>query len=378
MNDSEIRTGKKSLRYVIISGGGTGGHLFPAIAIANAIAAQHPTAHVLFVGARGRMEMEKVPEAGYRIIGLPVRGFDRKQPLKNFKVLWLLVKSLFIALKIVRRIRPDVVIGVGGYASAPVLYAAEMCHIPTIIQEQNSYAGVTNRILAKRVNKICVAYEGMEKYFPAGKIVVTGNPVRSNFMESIMRHQTMVFFDFAHDRPTILVLGGSLGARTINRSVLASLDTLPENINLIWQTGSEYEERSHQAVYDKKLQDRVKVFRFINRMELAFAAADLVISRAGASTISELCIIGKPCILVPSPNVAEDHQTKNAQMLAKKNAAIMIPDSKATEKLMPTAITVVQNPEMLEPLSENIRKLARFNAAQTIANIATTLGLGRN
>ncbi|MDR1866097.1 MAG: undecaprenyldiphospho-muramoylpentapeptide beta-N-acetylglucosaminyltransferase [Bacteroidales bacterium] len=357
-------------RRIIISGGGTGGHIFPAIAIANALSAQYAPLRILFVGAEGRMEMKKVPEAGYRIIGLPVRGFDRKHLWKNFEVLYRLVKSLFIARIIIRRFRPDAVIGVGGYASGPVLFAASRKGIPTLIQEQNSYAGVTNRILAKRVNRICVAYEGMERYFPADRITVTGNPVRESLLEStVMREQSMLFFDFAEDRPTILSLGGSLGARTINRSVLGALNGLPHDIYMIWQTGEEYYEIARRAVADKNLQSRIKVFRFIERMDLAFAASDLVISRAGASTISELCITGKPCILVPSPNVAEDHQTKNAMTLTEKGAAIMIPDSEAGDRLMSVAIATVQNRNVLEPLADRIRMLAKFRSAETIAHI---------
>ncbi|MDR0815335.1 MAG: undecaprenyldiphospho-muramoylpentapeptide beta-N-acetylglucosaminyltransferase [Bacteroidales bacterium] len=359
--------------HVIISGGGTGGHIFPAIAIANAVITRNPDTRILFVGARGRMEMEKVPAAGYKIIGLPVRGFDRKHLLRNFKVAYQLIVSVFKAISIVRRFSPNVVIGVGGYASGPMLFAAGLRGVPTLIQEQNSYAGVTNRILSGLVKKICVAYEDMDRYFPARKIVITGNPVREQMTESVMRDASIRFFDFTDDKPTILVLGGSLGARTINKSVLGCLDTLPPDIHLIWQTGSEFEDRAHREVAAKKRQAQVKVFRFINRMDLAFAAADLVISRAGASTISELCITGKPCILVPSPNVAEDHQTKNAMALVNKNAAIMITDKEAVDKLMNTAIATVQQPETLEPLSENIRKLAKFNAAQSIAEIATGL-----
>ncbi|MDR2848451.1 MAG: undecaprenyldiphospho-muramoylpentapeptide beta-N-acetylglucosaminyltransferase [Bacteroidales bacterium] len=363
----------KKNHHVIISGGGTGGHVFPAIAIANALIAKNEDTRILFVGAKGRMEMEKVPAAGYKIIGLPVRGFDRKHLLRNFKVAYQLIVSLFKAWNIVRRFRPDAVIGVGGYVSGPVLFAACLRRIPTLIQEQNSYAGVTNRILAKLVNKICVAYEDMDRYFPAKKIEITGNPVREHMMDSIMRDASIRFFDFTEDKPTILVLGGSLGARTINRSVLGCLDTFPPDIHLIWQTGSEFDDRAHREVAQRNLQEQVKVYRFINRMDLAFAAADLVVSRAGASTISELCITGKPCILVPSPNVAEDHQTKNALALATKDAAIMISDKEAVDKLMATAIDAVRKPETLEPLSENIRKLAKFNAAQTIAAIVTQL-----
>lgn len=369
---STDKTGGQRTR-AIISGGGTGGHIFPALAIAKALSKRNPKIQILFVGAKNRMEMTKVPEAGYKIFGLPVKGFYRKQLLRNFNVLYRLVQSLFIACVIVKRFRPNVVIGVGGYAGGPVLFAACLYRIPTIIQEQNSYAGVTNRILSKMVDRICVSYEGMERYFPAGKLVVTGNPVRDAFLESITPEQTLLFFDFKQAKPVILVLGGSLGARTLNLSVLGCLDALPPEVHLIWQTGKEYFEKAKQAVAGKNLQDSVKVYKFIDRMELAFAAAHLVVSRAGASTISELCVTGKPCILVPSPNVAEDHQTKNAMMLAGKNAAIVIPDHEAEKELMPAAIRIVQNQEILEPLSENIRKLARFNAASAIAKLAEEL-----
>ncbi|MDR1666303.1 MAG: undecaprenyldiphospho-muramoylpentapeptide beta-N-acetylglucosaminyltransferase [Bacteroidales bacterium] len=369
---SPDKTGNRPMR-AIISGGGTGGHIFPALAIAKALSEKNPKIRILFVGAENRMEMTKVPEAGYKIFGLPVKGFNRRHLFRNVNVLYRLLKSLFIARAIVKRFHPDVVIGVGGYASAPVLFAACLSRIPTVIQEQNSYAGITNRILSKMADRICVAYDGMEKYFPARKMVVTGNPVREAFLESIAQDQALFFFNFATGKPVILILGGSLGARTVNRSVLSCLDTLPPDIRLIWQTGKDYFERAKQAVADRNLQASVKVYQFIDRMELAFAAAHLVISRAGAGTISELCIIGKPCILVPSPNVAEDHQTKNAMMLVSKNAAIMIPDREAEEKLMPVAIRTVQDQETLEPLSENIRKLARFNAAQVIADMAIQL-----
>ncbi|MDR2038887.1 MAG: undecaprenyldiphospho-muramoylpentapeptide beta-N-acetylglucosaminyltransferase [Bacteroidales bacterium] len=373
INDQNLDAAK-TYRRVIISGGGTGGHIFPAIAIANALSAKDPSIRILFVGAEGRMEMEKVPKAGYKIIGLPVRGFDRKNLFRNFRVLYLLIRSIYIARIIIKRFHPDAVIGVGGYASGPVLYAACKKGIPTLIQEQNSYAGVTNKLLAKKVDKICVAYDDMERFFPKEKIIITGNPVRRRLTECVvMRDQSMLFFDFHEDKPTILVLGGSLGARTINQSVLGSLEHFPSDIYLIWQTGISYYEKAKQAVLDKQLHHQIKVFQFIERVDLAYTAADLVISRAGASTISELCIKGKPSILVPSPNVAEDHQTKNAMALVKKEAAIMIPDDQAVKKLMDTAISTVRNPQMLEPLSDNIRELARFNAARKIADIVIQL-----
>ncbi len=363
----------KPRHRIIISGGGTGGHIFPAIAIANALSEKDPTARILFVGAEGRMEMEKVPAAGYKIIGLPVRGFDRKNLFRNFQVVYRLIKSLFIARIIVKRFRPDAVIGVGGYASGPILYAASRKGISSVIQEQNSYAGVTNKLLSRRVDRICVAYDKMERFFPKEKIIVTGNPVRKQLEQcSNLRDQSLTFFDLDPDKQTILALGGSLGARTINRSVASGVDQLPSDIQLIWQTGNLYFEEARKKMQDK-IHPNVKVFPFIHRMDLAYAAADLVISRAGAGTISELSITGKPCILVPSPNVAEDHQTRNAMALVEKNAAIMITDNEAVEKLMTEAIATVQNHEALEPLSDNIRMLAKYNSAGTIADVIIQL-----
>ena len=358
----------KHRRRIIISGGGTGGHIFPAIAIANALTEKDPTVKVLFVGAEGRMEMEKVPAAGYKIIGLPVRGFNRKNPFKNIAVIYRLIRSLFIAHIIIKRFRPDAVVGVGGYASSPVLRAACRKQIPVVIHEMNSYAGVTNKLLARKADKICVAYDGMERFFPKKKIVVTGNPVRQELNDCHLQHrQSISFFDLDATKQTILVLGGSLGARTINQSVEAYLDRFPDNLQLIWQTGKLFYERAKEQVQSRKMA-HVKVFSFIQRMDLAYAAADLAISRAGAGTISELSITGMPCILVPSPNVAEDHQTKNAMALVQKNAAIMICDGEAVEKLMPKAVAMVQNHELLESLADNIKTLAKFHAAETIAD----------
>jgi len=357
----------KKRRRIIISGGGTGGHIFPAIAIANALTEKDPAVKILFVGAEGRMEMEKVSAAGYRIIGLPVRGFNRKNPLKNIAVIYRLIRSLFIARVIVKRFRPDAVAGVGGYASGPLLWAASRKGIPAVIQEQNSYAGVANKLLARMVDKICVAYDGMERFFPKRKIMLTGNPVRQELNDCHLRHeQSLAFFDLDPKKQTILVVGGSLGARTVNQCVEACLDNFPADLQLIWQTGKSFHERAKEQVQSRKMPN-VKVFEFIQRMDLAYAAADLAVSRAGAGTISELSITGKPCILVPSPNVAEDHQTKNAMALVKKNAAMMIRDDEALEKLMPQAIATVKNREALEPLADNIKKLAKFHAAEVIA-----------
>jgi UDP-N-acetylglucosamine--N-acetylmuramyl-(pentapeptide) pyrophosphoryl-undecaprenol N-acetylglucosamine transferase len=363
----------KARHRIIVSGGGTGGHIFPAIAIANALTAKDPTVKVLFVGAEGRMEMEKVPAAGYKIIGLPVRGFNRKNPFKNIVVIYRLVRSLIIARVIIKRFHPDAVVGVGGYASGPVLRAAARKGIPVIIQEQNSYAGVTNKLLAKKADRICVAYDGMERFFPKDKIVFTGNPVRQELNDCNMRrNQSLSFFDLDPGKQTILVVGGSLGARTINQSVEAYLDRFPASLQLIWQTGKGFYERAKEQVQSRKMSN-VKVFAFIQRMDLAYAAADLAVSRAGAGTISELSITGKPCILVPSPNVAEDHQTRNAMALVQKKAAIMIRDSEAVEKLMPEAVATVQNHEALEPLADNIKMLAKFHADKTIAEVVIQL-----
>ena len=357
----------KSRWRVIISGGGTGGHIFPAIAIAKALKERDPAVKILFVGAEGRMEMEKVPAAGYHIIGLPVRGFNRRNPIKNFAVIYRLIRSLFIARIIIRRFRPNVVVGVGGYASGPVLWAASRNQIPVVIQEQNSYAGIANKLLAKKAGKICVAYENMERFFPKDKIVLTGNPVRAELNDCHLQHeQSLLFFDLDPNKQTILVLGGSLGARTINQSAEAYLDKFPAHLQLIWQTGKKFYEWAKAQVQQQKLSN-VKVFEFIHRMDLAYAAADLVVSRAGAGTISELSITAKACILVPSPNVAEDHQTKNAMALVRKNAAIIVRDREAVKKLFPEAVATVQNYEVLEPLSDNIKTMAKFHAAEAIA-----------
>ncbi len=371
--ESESSTTSGQRRRVIISGGGTGGHIYPAIAIAKALVRKDPTIKILFVGAEGRMEMEKIPAAGYKIIGLPVRGFDRKNWLQNIPVLYRLIKSLFIARVIVKRFRPNAAIGVGGYSSGPLLRAAAGRKVPCIIQEQNSYAGVTNKLLAKKVDKICVAYDGMERFFPKEKMVITGNPVRQELEQCpVLRDQSLSFFDLDPEKQTILVLGGSLGARTINQSVESQLDNVPANVQVIWQTGALYYDGAKERLKDKKYPN-LKIFDFIQRMDLAYAAADLVISRAGAGTISELTIVGKPCILVPSPNVAEDHQTQNAMALVNKKAAIMIKDNEAREKLMLIAIEMVQNPETLEPLADNIRRLAHYHSADTIADIVIQL-----
>jgi len=356
-------------RKYIISGGGTGGHIFPALSIANEIKKRDPGASILFVGALGRMEMERIPASGYPIMGLPVEGLQRKLGLRNFIVLYKLIVSLFKAAKILKSFKPDVAVGVGGYASGPLLRMAALKKIPSLIQEQNSYAGVTNRILARRAAKICVAYPGMEKYFPAKKIVLTGNPVREElFNQNIKRTQACEFFTIHPDKPVLLILGGSLGARTINNSILGHIGAFErEDIQLVWQTGRLYYDRI-KAELDPKGSKNIKYFDFINRMDLAYSAADVIISRAGAATISELCLLGKPAILVPSPNVAEDHQTKNAMALVNSNAAVMIRDKDAPEKLVHQAIELIHDQALRNTLGSNCAKIALPNAASRIVD----------
>ena len=353
---------------VIISGGGTGGHIFPAVSIANAIKAQHPDAKILFVGALGRMEMQRVPAAGYEIKGLPIQGFNRKHLLKNVSVLIRLYKSLRMARKIIKQFRPMVAVGVGGYASGATLYECAKMGIPCLIQEQNSYAGVTNKLLAKRVQKICVAYDGMERFFPADKIIMTGNPVRENVLQtSLSQQEARTSFGLQPDKKTILLVGGSLGARTINESVMSHLDMIKDSgVQFIWQTGKYYHADIMKRLEGKDL-PMLKVTDFISDMGAAYKAADVVISRAGASSISEFQLIGKPVILVPSPNVAEDHQTKNALALVNKQAALVVRDAEAREKLLPLALQTVKDDAKLASLSENIKKLGKGNAAGVIA-----------
>ena len=371
---------KNNKPRIIISGGGTGGHIFPAVSIANAIKELCPDAEILFVGAEGRMEMQRVPDAGYKIIGLPVAGFDRKHLWKNFAVLVKLARSQWKARNIIKQFRPQVAVGVGGYASGPTLKTAGMMGVPTLIQEQNSYAGVTNKLLAKKACKICVAYEGMEKFFPAEKIIMTGNPVRQNLLgHSISREEAVRYFDLDPAKKTILILGGSLGARTINQTLTAGLDIIRKNpdIQFIWQTGKIYIEQvrdaitttTGEAVHHPHISalPNLYVTDFIKDMANAYAAADLVISRAGAGSISEFCLLHKPVILVPSPNVAEDHQTKNALALVDKDAAIYVKDAKAKEKLLAVALETVKDNEKLKALSNNIAKLALPDSATVIA-----------
>ncbi len=352
---------------VIISGGGTGGHVFPAISIAQELKKRLPETDILFVGAEGRIEMEKVPAAGFAIEGLPVRGFDRKKIWKNIGVLVQLRRSMAGARTIVRRFGPDVVVGVGGYASGPVVKTAGKAGIPVLIQEQNSYAGVTNRLLAKQASVICVAYEGMERYFPREKIVLTGNPVREEIVTSrITREEALEFFHIPAGTEVILVLGGSLGAGTINSAVLQHLGTLQDKpVTLLWQTGKYYYDDILKQMQGRE-SSRVQIVDFIRRMDMAYAAATVIVSRAGAGTISELAVVGKPVILVPSPNVAEDHQTKNAMALVKKEAAVMIADREAVEKLMTTALALLADPAWRSRLSENLKKMARPHAGRDI------------
>ncbi len=360
----------KDLR-IIISGGGTGGHIFPAVSIANAIKAKHPEAELLFVGAESRMEMQRVPAAGYKIVGLPVRGLIR--PLyspKNIGVMLDFLKSKRKVKQIIRDFKPQVAVGVGGYASAPTLNAAYSMGIPCLIQEQNSYAGVTNKSLAKKASRICVAYEGMERFFPKDRILVTGNPVRQGLKNpSLKKDECAGRFGFADSRPVVLLIGGSLGARTLNQSVLKALDTIKDApINLIWQTGGYYSKSIQEELSKREKPANLFVSDFISDMDVAYTAADLVISRAGASSISELCLLGKPSILVPSPNVAEDHQTHNAMALVKKNAALIVKDAEAEEKLIPLAIKTVADEDLLASLGENAGKMAFRDSADVIAD----------
>ncbi|MBT3385350.1 MAG: undecaprenyldiphospho-muramoylpentapeptide beta-N-acetylglucosaminyltransferase [Prolixibacteraceae bacterium] len=358
-----------NIKRVIISGGGTGGHIFPALAIANEIGKRYPDAEILFVGALGRMEMEKIPAAGYKIIGLPVMGFPRKPGFKTIIFFIRLLKSAAMARKIIKEFKPQIAIGVGGFASGPLLRAASNKKIPTLIQEQNSYAGITNKLLGKRVDSICVAYDKMESYFPAKKIVFTGNPFREILAQKIQDKKVALdYFGLKGAEKVILIIGGSLGARSINNAVLKNIEKIAQSgVKVIWQTG---------AIYFGKIQDKIKggqpgnlqIHQFISRMDLAYSVASLVISRAGAGTISELCLIGKTAILVPSPNVAEDHQTKNALSLVEKKAAIIVKDNEIDEKLFNVAFGLINDPEKCKQLSEKIKLLAKHNATNNIVD----------
>lgn len=365
---------------VIISGGGTGGHIFPAVSIANAIREKRPDAKILFVGAEGRMEMQRVPAAGYPIKGLPIVGFNRKNWLKNILVLFKIMKSRNMAREILSEFKPQVAVGVGGYASGPTLNMAESMGIPTLLQEQNSYAGVTNKLLAKNARRICVAYDGMERFFPADKILFTGNPVRQNLLNTALtKDEAVRRFGLVPGKKTILIVGGSLGARTINDSILGNLPLVKQQqkVQFIWQTGKYYSEEIHNELQRRGCPENLIVTDFISDMSEAYAAADLVISRAGAGSISEFCLLGKPVILVPSPNVAEDHQTKNALALVQQNAALYVTDAEARRILLPQAINTVTDPAKLESLGRNILQLAKPNAASDIADEVIKLAMNQ-
>ena len=346
------------MRY-LISGGGTGGHIFPAVSIANALKELDPEADILFIGALGRMEMERVPQAGYKIIGLPVRGFNRAQPWKNVSVLIDLVKSIRQVRKIIKDFRPDVGVGVGGYASGAAMWAAAKMGIPILLQEQNGFAGVTNKILKDKAAKICVAYEGMERFFPADKIILTGNPVRQNLLSG-KRSAT-------NGQRNLLIIGGSLGARTINEAVIKGLAAMGDGLHVVWQTGKTYYAKCNAAWEAAGSPANIECLDFLSDMPDRYAQADLVISRAGASSISELCLLGKAAILVPSPNVAEDHQTHNAMALVSKDAAVLVRDAEAADKLIPTALTLIQDEQRLAQLRTNVSRLAQKDSAKRIA-----------
>ena len=354
---------------LIISGGGTGGHIFPALAIANEFKGRYPDAEILFVGAEGKMEMTRVPEAGYKIIGLWISGLQRKLTLSNLSFPFKLISSYIKAGNIVRKFKPHAVIGTGGYASGPIMLASTRNNIPSLVQEQNSYAGLTNKQLARRVQRICVAYPGMENYFPKEKVMFTGNPVRKDIINlETKREKALSHFAFNSNERTLLILGGSLGARTINESVLAGIDKLIDaQVQVVWQTGKMYYENIKALVQHKDLR-RVRIHDFLNQMDLAYAASDVVISRAGALAISELCLAKRPCILVPSPNVSEDHQTKNAMSLVNEEAAIMIKDADANKSLVSESLKLLFDEHRCDKLKENISRLAKPNATEEIVD----------
>lgn len=368
MEEERTDKGGKPLR-VLISGGGTGGHIFPALSIANEVRRRLPDAEILFVGALGRMEMERVPAAGYEIKGLPVRGFDRRKLWKNIGVLLDLRRSMKMARDILAEFKPDVAVGVGGYASGPMLKEAQKRGVPTLLQEQNSYAGVTNKLLAKGAKVICVAYEGMERFFPQEKIVLTGNPVRRNLLEcSASPEEARRAFGLDPERRTVLIIGGSLGARTINNSIIAGLDEIGKSdVQVIWQTGKFYDSQCREALESSGVRNVLQM-PFISNMDMAYRAANIVISRAGASSISELQLLGKASILVPSPNVAEDHQTKNALALVNRNAALMIADANAEQQLVATMLRTVTVDDTIAALEQNVKQMALPNAAERIVD----------
>lgn len=353
----------------LISGGGTGGHIFPAVSIANELRRRDPNCEILFVGAEGRMEMERVPAAGYDIVGLKVEGFDRKNILRNVRVVWNLLWSMRKVRRVIKEFRPDVAVGVGGYASGAALKVAQQMGIPVVLQEQNSFAGVTNKMLAKGAEKICVAYTGMERFFPADKIILTGNPVRQNLLAAIDKKEAYEYFGLNPDKPTLMVMGGSLGARTVNQAMIAGLEKLKQSgIQVIWQTGKLYYEQIKSDLSDQSDLSDIKILDFLARMDYAYAVADLVVSRAGASSISELSLLGKSSILVPSPNVAEDHQTHNARALSDKGAAILVKDVDAVDTLVDIALETIASKEKLQSLSDNVLKLAYPNSVEKIVD----------
>lgn len=361
---------------IIISGGGTGGHIFPAVSIARALKRLAPDSEILFVGANGRMEMEKVPAAGFEIVGLDIQGFDRASLLRNAALPLKLIKSLWKADQILRRFKPDVAVGVGGYASGPLLFAAGRRSIPYLIQEQNSYAGVTNKKLSKKAAKICVAFEHMDAFFPADKILFTGNPIRRESVDIAgKRARAQAYFGLHPEKKTILVLGGSLGSATLNKSVYAALDSIrSSDIQVLWQCGNYYYESYREKTMP--YQPQIQLHAFLQQMDMAYAAADLIISRSGAGTISELCAVGKPVVLVPSPNVAEDHQTINARALTSKDAALLITDAQAEAELFPEAIRLLNDKGRCASLASNIKKLAIVDADEVIARQVLDLAKG--
>lgn len=361
---------KKEYR-IIISGGGTGGHIFPALSIADAIKAKHPEAKILFVGADNRMEMQRVPDAGYDIVGLPIAGFDRKNLLKNFKVLWKILKSQRMAKKVIKDFAPQAAVGVGGYASGPTLKMAAKMGIPTLIQEQNSYAGVTNKILSKRAKLICVAYDGMERFFPKEKIILTGNPVRKNLLDMrANRKEATKAMGIDEGKKCVLIVGGSLGARSINEGIIANIEKIRANndIQFIWQTGKLYFEEMKKRADELGKPENLTITDFVSNMANALSAADVVVSRAGAGSISEFALLGKAVILVPSPNVSEDHQTKNAMALVDKDAAIYVADANVKEELIDIAIETVNDDAKIAKLEANVMKMGKPNAASEIAD----------
>lgn len=354
---------------IILSGGGTGGHIYPAVSVAEALKRKYgDDVEILFVGAEGKMEMDRIPALGYKIVGLPVAGLQRKLSVKNLGLPFKVLKSIHRAKKMIREFRPDIVAGFGGYASAPILRAAQKLNVPTIIQEQNSYAGITNKILGKKAHRICVAYDDMGRFFPVERIIKTGNPLRGHFGDMASKKiEALGYFDLQAGKPVVLIVGGSLGTRTLNNAVLRWLDeiTAKQEIQLIWQTGKYYEAGLNEQLKDRKLPG---IWRgaFIDRIDLAFAAADVVVSRAGASTVSELCLVGKPTIFVPSPNVSEDHQTKNARALSSVGAAELITDNDAVERVIPEAVALAKNTERLEVMQAKIRTLGIPDSAERV------------